>query len=314
MCVADIKSSLLDLIGKTPIMQISRFQSHLNINSAKVLAKLEFLNPIGSIKDRVAEYMIKDAEQSGKLTPGTTIIEATNGNTGLGIAAIASLKGYKVIFTMPETVPSQWRNLLKAYGAETILTDGKKGMSGAIDMAKILNKQIDKSVIMDQLDNPANPQAHFETTGPEIWNDTDGEVDIFVSAVGSGGTFSGAGGFLKMKNPDIKNIIVEPYSSPVISQGESGVHKIHGIGFGFIPETLNLNVCDAVITVKDEEAYDYAKIFAKTEGMLVGLSSGAALCAVHKLTKMDKYADKTIAVILPDSGERYISGGIGLYD
>lgn len=304
--MANIKSSLLDLIGRTPIMEISRFQKRLNINNARVLAKLEFLNPIGSVKDRVAEYMINDAEKSGKLSPGTTIIEATNGNTGLGVAAVARVKGYSTIFTMPETVPVRWRNILKAYGAEIVLTDGKMGMSGAADMAKILNKQIDNSVILDQLDNPSNPQAHFETTGPELWEDTDGGIDIFVSAVGTGGTFSGAGGFLKMKNPHIKNVIVEPSSSPAISKGESGKHKIHGIGLGFVPETLNINVCDAVITVKDDEAFEYAEIFANTEGMLVGLSSGAALCAVHKLSKMQQYSDKTIAVILPDSGERYI--------
>lgn len=304
--MANIKSSLLDLIGRTPIMEISRFQKRLNINNARVLAKLEFLNPIGSVKDRVAEYMINDAEKSGKLSPGTTIIEATNGNTGLGVAAVSRVKGYSTIFTMPETVPVRWRNILKAYGAEIVLTDGKMGMSGAADMAKILNKQIDNSVILDQLDNPSNPQAHFETTGPELWEDTDGGIDIFVSAVGTGGTFSGAGGFLKMKNPHIKNVIVEPSSSPAISKGESGKHKIHGIGLGFVPETLNINVCDAVITVKDDEAFEYAEIFANTEGMLVGLSSGAALCAVHKLSKMQQYSDKTIAVILPDSGERYI--------
>lgn len=300
---------MLDIIGKTPIMRLERFQKRLNIDTVKLLAKLELLNPLGSLKDRTAAYMIKDAEQSGSLKPGATIIEATNGNTGLSVAAVAAMMGYKTLFTMPETVPEQWRRLLKAYGAEIVLTDREKGIGGAINMAKILNKQIDKSVILDQFENPANPQAHFAATGPEIWDDTDGEIDVFISAVGTGGTFSGAGGYLKMKNPKIKNIIVEPYSSPTISKGEGGEHKIHGIGCGFVPETLNINICDAVITVKDEEALEYSEIFAKTEGLLAGASSGAVLCAAHKLSKMDTYKDKTMVLVLPDSGEKYFSCG-----
>lgn len=310
--MSNVKNSLLELVGNTPMLRPRRFQDTYKINNAKLLVKLECFNPAGSVKDRAAIYMIEDAKRSGALQPGATIIEATSGNTGIGIAAVARVMGYKTILTMPKTMSEERRKLLKSYGAEIVLTDGSKGMQGAIDMANLLHKQIDGSVILGQFENAANPRAHFETTGPEIWRDSEGEVDIFVSAVGTGGTFSGVGGYLKTKNPRIKNIAVEPHSSPVISKGKSGAHKIQGIGAGFIPDTLNLDICDAVITVKDEEAYAYARAFADSEGVLVGISSGAALCAAHKLTMMEENNGKTIVAVLPDSGERYLS--TDLYD
>lgn len=301
-----IFNSVTDLIGSTPLLCLNNYMSEHNL-SAKILAKLEYFNPAGSAKDRIAKTMIEDAEKSGKLKPGSTIIEPTSGNTGIGLAAISAAKGYRTIFTMPETMSIERRNLLKAYGAEIVLTEGKFGMNGAIQKAQELAREIPFSFVPSQFENPSNPKAHFETTGPEIWSDTDGKVDVFVAGVGTGGTISGTGKYLKSKNPDIKIIAVEPENSPVLSKGTSGAHGLQGIGAGFVPKALDTGIYDEVITVKETDAYLTGKTLAKKEGILVGISSGAALFAATEIAKRDEYKDKTIVVLLPDTGERYMS-------
>ncbi len=301
-----IYNSLFSLIGNTPILNAERFAKAENIN-AVLLAKLEYFNPAGSVKDRVAKNMIEQAEAEGKLKKGYTIIEPTSGNTGIGLAAVGAAKGYKVIITMPDNMSAERRSLIKAYGAEIILTDGAKGMAGAIQKAEELAATLPNSLIAGQFTNPANPSAHFASTGPEIWEDTQGEVEVLVAGVGTGGTISGAGKYLKSKNPAIKVIAVEPESSPVLSKGTSGAHKIQGIGAGFVPKTLDTDIYDEVITVSDKSAYAASKKFAQTEGILVGVSSGAALHAAVEIAGRKEYIGKKIAVILPDSGERYLS-------
>ncbi len=301
-----IYSSVTDLIGSTPLLCLNNYMSEHNL-SAKILAKLEYFNPAGSAKDRIAKAMIEDAEKSGKLKPGATIIEPTSGNTGIGLAAISAAKGYHTIFTMPETMSIERRNLLKAYGAEIVLTEGKLGMNGAIQKAEELAREIPLSFLPSQFENPSNPKAHFETTGPEIWSDTDGKIDVFVAGVGTGGTISGTGKYLKSKNPDIKIIAVEPENSPVLTKGTSGAHGLQGIGAGFVPKALDTGIYDEVITVKEEDAYLTGKILAKKEGILAGISSGAALFAATEIAKREEYKDKTIVVLLPDTGERYMS-------
>lgn len=302
----EIYNSLFSLIGNTPILNAERFAKAENIN-AVLLAKLEYFNPAGSVKDRVAKNMIEQAEAEGKLKKGYTIIEPTSGNTGIGLAAVGAAKGYKVIITMPDNMSAERRSLIKAYGAEIILTDGAKGMAGAIQKAEELAATLPNSLIAGQFTNPANPSAHFASTGPEIWEDTQGEVEVLVAGVGTGGTISGAGKYLKSKNPAIKVIAVEPESSPVLSKGTSGAHKIQGIGAGFVPKTLDTDIYDEVITVSDKSAYAASKKFAQTEGILVGVSSGAALHAAVEIAGRKEYIGKKIAVILPDSGERYLS-------
>lgn len=301
-----IYKSVTELVGKTPLMELSNFEKKNNVE-AKILAKLEYFNPAGSIKDRIAKAMIEDAEQKGLLKAGSTIIEPTSGNTGIGIAAIATAKGYRAVLTMPETMSVERRNLLKAYGAEIVLTDGAKGMKGAIEKANELNKEIENSVILGQFVNPANPAAHKATTGPEIWNDTEGKTDIFIAGVGTGGTLSGVGEYLKEKNPNIQVIAVEPKTSPVLSEGKSGPHKIQGIGAGFVPDTLNTKIYDEIITVENEAAFQTGNQIAKTEGILVGISSGAAVYAATVLAARPENKGKNIVVILPDTGERYLS-------
>ncbi|MBR1736638.1 MAG: cysteine synthase A [Firmicutes bacterium] len=301
-----IKKSITELIGATPLLEAVNYEKNRNLK-AKIVLKLEYLNPAGSVKDRIAYAMIEDAEKSGKLKPGATIIEPTSGNTGIGIAAVAAAKGYKTILTMPETMSIERRNLLKAYGAEVVLTDGAKGMKGAIARAEELNKEIEGSIILAQFDNPANPAAHKATTGPEIWNDTEGNVDFFVAGIGTGGTITGVGEYLKEKKPDVKVIAVEPDSSPVLSKGTAGAHKIQGIGAGFVPNTLNIKVYDEIITVKNEDAFKTGKEIAREEGVLVGISSGAALWAAEQIAKREENAGKTIVVLLPDTGDRYLS-------
>lgn len=291
-----------DLIGNTPLIYLNSFSEN-----AKIVAKLEFFNPAGSIKDRVAKSMLDDAEEKGLINKNTVIIEPTSGNTGIGLAAVCASRGYKIILTMPSSMSIERRNLLKAYGAEIVLTEAEKGMQGAIDKAEELRKEISNSFIPSQFTNQSNPEAHKKSTGIEIWNDTDGKVDIFAARVGTGGTLTGIGEYLKSKNPNIKVVAVEPYNSPVLSQGKSGLHKIQGIGAGFIPEILNTAIYDEVITVKDEEAFDFAKKVAKQEGILVGISSGAALACAYKLAQRTENKDKLIVVIFPDSGERYLS-------
>ena len=294
--MSQIKESALELIGGTPILKLNRYGARAGITDAVILAKLEYLNPAGSVKDRVALAMIEDAEKKGVLKEGSTIIEPTSGNTGIGLAAVAAAKGYRAVLTLPDTMSMERRNLLKAYGARLVLTEGAKGMKGAIARAEELKDEIEGAVILGQFVNPANPAAHRETTGPEIWEQTGGRVDIFVAGVGTGGTITGVGGYLKEKNPDIKVVAVEPAGSPVLSKGVSGAHKIQGIGAGFVPEVLNVDVYDEIIAVGNEDAFAEGKAFAVSEGILVGISSGAA-----------ENAGKTIVALLPDSGDRYLS-------
>lgn len=301
-----VYKSITDLIGGTPLLELSNYEKENNLE-ATIVAKLEYFNPAGSVKDRIAKAMVEDAEQKGILKPGATIIEPTSGNTGIGLASVASAKGYKVILTMPETMSIERRNLLKAYGAQLVLTEGAKGMKGAIAKADELNKEIENSVILGQFVNPANPAVHRATTGPEIWQDTEGKVDIFVAGVGTGGTITGTGEYLKSQNPNIKIIAVEPETSPVLSKGTPGPHKIQGIGAGFVPDTLNTNVYDEIITVKNEDAFATGNKIAKTEGVLVGISSGAAVWAATQLAKRPENKGKTIVALLPDTGERYLS-------
>lgn len=305
--MSEIKESALELIGETPLVKIDRYSKKAGASEANIIAKLEYLNPAGSVKDRVALAMIEEAEKSGKLKKGATIIEPTSGNTGIGLAAVAAVKGYRAILTLPDTMSVERRNLLKAYGAELVLTEGTKGMKGAIEKAEELEKEIDGSVILGQFVNPANPAKHKATTGPEIWRQTDGNVDIFVAGVGTGGTITGVGEYLKGKNPDVKIVAVEPSSSPVLSKGTAGAHKIQGIGAGFVPDTLNQEVYDEVITIENEDAFAEGKAFAQAEGILVGISSGAALKAATILAKRPENAGKNIVVLLPDSGDRYLS-------
>lgn len=305
--MAKIYESISQLVGRTPLLKISKLSKKLGVENATILAKLEYFNPAGSVKDRVAKNMIETAESKGVLKEGSTIIEPTSGNTGIGLAAIGISKGYKVILTMPETMSVERRNLLKAYGAEIVLTDGAKGMKGAIEKAEELNKDIENSVILGQFVNPANPAAHIDSTGPEIWEDTDGKVDIFVAGVGTGGTVTGVGQYLKSKNPDIKVVAVEPASSPVLSKGVAGPHKIQGIGAGFVPDILDTKIYDEVFPVENEDALAIGNAVAKTEGILVGISSGAALFAAAELAKRPENAGKTIVALLPDTGERYLS-------
>lgn len=304
--MSKIYKSLTELIGGTPLLELTQFEKDYQLE-ATMLAKLEYFNPAGSVKDRVAKSILDDAEQSGKLKPGGTIIEPTSGNTGIGLAAVAAARGYKLIITMPETMSVERRMLMKAYGAELVLTDGKKGMSGAIEKAGELHREIPGSLIAGQFTNPANPKAHFETTGPEIYRDTDGKVDIFVAGVGTGGTVSGVGKYLKSKNPDVKVVAVEPATSPVLSKGESGAHGIQGIGAGFVPDTLDTSVYDEVIAVEDADAYKFSRAVTASDGLLVGISAGAAICAGVQLARRPENKGKTIVVLLPDSGERYLS-------
>lgn len=301
-----VYSSTLELIGNTPLVEMTNIEKELNLET-RILAKLEYFNPAGSVKDRVALSMIEDAEKRGILREGSVIIEPTSGNTGIGLAAIASVKGYRMILTMPETMSLERRNILKAYGAEVVLTEGIKGMSGAIKKAEELAGQIPGSFIPGQFSNPANPNAHRRTTGPEIWESTDGKVDIFVAGVGTGGTLTGTGEYLKEQNPEIKVVAMEPASSPVISEGRSGAHKIQGIGADFVPEVLNTKLIDEVIKIEDETAFEIGKLIARKEGFLVGISSGAALAAAIRLAKRAENRGKTIVTVLPDNGDRYYS-------
>lgn len=301
-----IYKNVQELIGKTPLMEVENIEKMLDLK-AKLLVKLEYLNPAGSVKDRVAKNMIATAEQDGRLKQGATIIEPTSGNTGIGLASIAASRGYKLILTMPETMSVERRNILKAYGAEIVLTEGAKGMTGAIEKAKELAEQISGSFLAGQFDNPSNPAAHRISTGPEIWEDTDGNVDIFVAGVGTGGTITGVGEYLKEKNPSVKIVAVEPSDSPVLSKGKAGSHKIQGIGAGFVPTVLNTQVYDEIMSITAEESFETAKLFAHKEGILVGISSGAALYAGIEQAKREENAGKTIVVLLPDSGDRYYS-------
>lgn len=305
--MSQIKESALELIGGTPILKLNRYASKAGITNATVLAKLEYLNPAGSVKDRIALAMIEDAEKKGILKEGATIIEPTSGNTGIGLAAVAAAKGYRAILTLPDTMSVERRNLLKAYGAELVLTEGAKGMKGAIAKAEELKSEIKDSVILGQFVNPANPAVHKATTGPEIWEQTDGKVDIFVAGVGTGGTITGVGEYLKEKNPDVKIVAVEPAGSPVLSTGNPGAHKIQGIGAGFVPDVLNTKIYDEIITIENDDAFAEGKVFAVSEGILVGISSGAALKAASILASRPENAGKTIVALLPDSGDRYLS-------
>ena len=307
--MSKVYTSVTELIGKTPLIELKNIEKKNSLN-ATVVAKLEYFNPAGSVKDRIAKAMIEDAEAKGVLKEGATIIEPTSGNTGIGLASVATAKGYRTILTMPETMSIERRNLLKAYGAEIVLTDGSKGMSGAIAKAEELKNEIDGAVILGQFVNPANPATHFKTTGPEIWEDTDGKVDIFVAGVGTGGTLSGTGKYLKSQNPDLKVVAVEPETSPVLSEGHGGPHKIQGIGAGFVPETLDTQIYDEIVKVPNEAAFETANSIAKTEGILVGISSGASLWAALQLAQRPENAGKTIVAIFPDTGERYLSTGI----
>ena len=301
-----IYSSVTELIGNTPLLDAKNFAAAVNFNG-RLLVKLEYFNPAGIVKDRIAKAMIEQAERDGKLKADSVIIEPTSGNTGIGLASFAAARGYRAIFTMPETMSIERRQLLKAYGAEIVLTEGSKGMKGAIAKAEELAAEIPNAFIPSQFTNPANPKAHFDTTGVEIWRDTDGNVDVFVAGVGTGGTLSGVGNFLKSKNPDVKIIAVEPETSPVLSQGRAGAHKIQGIGAGFVPDTLDVNVYTKVVPVTNEDAFKFGKLFARSEGVLVGISSGAALSAAVELSNRDEFAGKTFVVLLPDTGDRYLS-------
>lgn len=305
--MANIKKSASELIGKTPLLEVSKYQKSVGVEDARILVKLEYFNPAGSVKDRVALQMIEDLEESGKIKPGATLIEPTSGNTGIGIAAVAAAKGYKVVITIPETMSVERRNIIKAYGAEIVLTEGAKGMKGAIAKAEEIQKETPGSVILGQFVNPSNPKVHKNTTGPEIWEDTDGQVDIFVAGVGTGGTVTGVGEYLKSKNPNVKIVAVEPKDSPVLSEGRAGAHKIQGIGAGFVPDVLNTKIYDEVFPISNEDAFETGKAIAKTEGILVGISSGAALYAAKELAKRPENKGKTIVALLPDSGDRYYS-------
>lgn len=304
--MSKVVKSITELIGNTPMLELTDLEKSHSLE-ASVIAKLEYFNPCGSVKDRVAKNLIENAEKNGDLKPGSVIIEPTSGNTGIGLASVGVSKGYRVIITMPETMSAERRNLMKAYGADLVLTEGSKGMNGAIAKAEELAKEIPGAFIPGQFSNPSNPQAHFETTGPEIWEQTEGKVDILVSGVGTGGTISGVGMFLKSKNPDIKVIAVEPESSPVLSGGKPGPHGIQGIGAGFVPETLNTEIYDEIVTVADSDAYQTGRELAKTEGLLVGISSGAAVWAAVQAAKRTENKGKTIVAVLPDTGERYLS-------
>ena len=304
--MSDIKKSFADLIGNTPLYAAEKFAEKVGAN-ATILAKLEYFNPAGSVKDRIANAMINEAEASGALKPGATIIEPTSGNTGIGLAAVAAARGYRIILTMPETMSIERRNMLKAYGAELVLTEGAKGMSGAIAKADELAKSTPDSFIPSQFSNPANPAAHFASTGPEIWDDTDGKVDIFVAGVGTGGTLTGVGKYLKSKNSDVKVVAVEPAGSPVLSKGTAGPHKIQGIGAGFVPDTLDTSVYDEILPIENDDAFSTGREIARSEGVLVGISSGAAVFAAIELAKRPENKGKKIVVLLPDTGDRYLS-------
>ena len=304
--MANIYKGTLGLIGNTPLVEVENIEKELNL-PATLLAKLEYLNPAGSVKDRIAKAMIEDAEEKGILKKGSVIIEPTSGNTGIGLAAIAAVKGYRIILTMPETMSIERRNILKAYGAEIVLTEGARGMKGAIEKADELAKEIPGSYIPGQFVNPANPEVHRKTTGPEIWKDTDGEVDLFIAGVGTGGTLTGVGEYLKSQNPDVKIVALEPASSPVLSTGKGGPHKIQGIGAGFVPDVLNTTVYDEIFTVENDDAFATGKLLAKKEGILVGISSGAALYGAIELAKRPENKGKTIVALLPDTGDRYYS-------
>lgn len=305
--MAKVYESASELVGKTPLLKLNKYQESVGVKDASILAKLEYLNPAGSVKDRVALQMIDDLEESGQIKPGATLIEPTSGNTGIGIAAVAAAKGYKVVITIPETMSIERRNIIKAYGAEIVLTDGAKGMKGAIAKAEELKEATPGSVILGQFVNPSNPKVHRLTTGPEIWEDTDGKIDIFVAGVGTGGTVTGVGEYLKSKNPNVKIVAVEPKDSPVLSEGKAGAHKIQGIGAGFVPDVLNTEIYDEIIPVSNEDSFETGKAIAKTEGVLVGISSGAALFAAKELAKRPENKGKTIVALLPDSGDRYYS-------
>ena len=304
--MSKIYKGAIELVGNTPLVEVTNIEKKEQLK-ARLLVKLEYFNPAGSVKDRVGKAMIEDAERTGRLKPGSVIIEPTSGNTGIGLAAVSAVKGYRMILTMPDTMSVERRNILKAYGAEIVLTPGEKGMSGAIEKAEELAKEIPDSFIPGQFDNPVNPRAHMESTGPEIWHDTDGQVDIFVASVGTGGTLTGTGTYLKEKNPNIKVIAVEPSTSPVLSGGSAGPHKIQGIGAGFIPKVLDTHIYDEIITVDNEAPFATAKMLARTEGLLTGISSGAALYAAIEIARRPENEGKTIVVLLPDSGDRYYS-------
>ena len=304
--MANIYEGTLELIGHTPLVEFKHIEKKFGLE-ARLLAKLEYFNPAGSVKDRIAKEMIEQAEKDGKLKPGSTIIEPTSGNTGIGLAAIAAAKGYRLIIVLPETMSIERRNIIKAYGAELVLSDGSKGMKGAIAKAEELHKEIADSFIPEQFENPANPAAHKKTTGPEIWEQTEGKVDIFVAGVGTGGTLTGVGEYLKSKNPDVKIVAVEPATSAVLSTGQAGSHKIQGIGAGFVPKVLNTKIYDEIITIENDDAFEEGRAFARAEGVLVGISSGAALKAADILAKRPENKGKTIVALLPDSGDRYLS-------